>query len=139
MHHYQVSMFNQQSKVNDRKILYSIWNKISEYKHQGQLHFVNSSSMITANGRYTYDVHENCSVFKIPHIPCLAASKILPPPWPWTSSLKWKHNPGMTVISYLIRSFLQVGFCFQYQLINLVWVSIDFFSISWSQPRSQSN
>ena len=32
----------------------------------------------------------------------------------------------------LIRPFLQVGFRFQYQLINLVWLSSDFFSPSWS-------
>ena len=32
---------------------------------------------------------------------------------------------------YVIRSFLQVGFHFQYQLINLVWLSFDFFSLSW--------
>ena len=35
----------------------------------------------------------------------------------------------MTVICYQI---LQVGFRFQYQLINLVWLSFDFFSFSWS-------
>ena len=33
---------------------------------------------------------------------------------------------------YVIRSFLQFGFRFQYQLINLVWLSSDFFSFSWS-------
>ena len=44
--------------------------------------------------------------------------------------MKRKHNPRMTI--YVIRSFLQVGFHFQYQLINLVWLSFDFFSFSWS-------
>ena len=33
---------------------------------------------------------------------------------------------------YVIRSFFQVGFRFQYQLINLFWFSFDFFSFSWS-------
>ena len=33
---------------------------------------------------------------------------------------------------YVIRSFLQVGFLFQYQLINLIWLSFDFFSFTWS-------
>ena len=33
---------------------------------------------------------------------------------------------------YVIRSFLQVGFRFQYQPINLVWLSFGFFSFSWS-------
>ena len=40
---------------------------------------------------------------------------------------------------YVVRFFLQVGIRFQYQLIDLVWLSIDFFSFSWSQPRPQSN
>ena len=40
---------------------------------------------------------------------------------------------------YIIRSFLQVGFRFQYQLINLAWLSIEFFPFSWSQPCPQSN
>ena len=29
-------------------------------------------------------------------------------------------------------------FFFQYQLINLVWLSTDFFPLSWKQPRPQS-
>ena len=36
-----------------------------------------------------------------------------------------------------ITCYLQVGFCFQYHLTNLVWVSIDFFSFSWSQTHPQ--
>ena len=31
----------------------------------------------------------------------------------------------------VIRPFLQVGFRFQYQLINLIWLSLDFFSFRW--------
>ena len=39
-------------------------------------------------------------------------------------STKRKHNPRMTFICYqVIRPFLQVGFRFQYQLINLAWLS----------------
>ena len=34
-------------------------------------------------------------------------------------SIKRKHNPRVTIICYQVRSFLQVGFCFQYQLSNL--------------------
>ena len=56
--------------------------------------------------------------------PCTTTSKILPPPWPWTSDFI-KHNPRMTIICH--KSFPQVGFCFQYQLINLVWLNFDFF------------
>ena len=33
---------------------------------------------------------------------------------------------------YVIRSFLQVGFRFQHQLINLVLLSFDFFLFIWS-------
>ena len=33
---------------------------------------------------------------------------------------------------HVIRSFLQVSFCFQYQLINLSWLSFDSFSFSWN-------
>ena len=31
-------------------------------------------------GRYTYDSHENCPIFKTPYPPCPATSKILQPP-----------------------------------------------------------
>ena len=33
---------------------------------------------------------------------------------------------------FIIRPFLQVCFRFQYQLIYLVWLSLDFFSFSWN-------
>ena len=49
-------------------------------------------------------------------------------------SIKRKHNPIRIIthkgLLYVIRSFPQVGFHFQYQPINLVWLSIDFFSFS---------
>ena len=51
--------------------------------------------------------------------------------------IKRKDNPRMTL--YVIKSFLQVGFRFQYQLITLVWLPIDFFWFRWSQSRPQSN
>ena len=44
-------------------------------------------------GWYTYDVHENCPIFKTRHSSCPAASKILPPPWPWTSNFKRVSPP----------------------------------------------
>ena len=50
-----------------------------------------------------------------------------------------KGNIILGWLLYVIRSFLQVGFRFQYQLINLVWLSIDFFSFSWNQSRTHSN
>ena len=43
-----------------------------------------------------------------------------------------KENIIQDWLLYVIRSFFQVGFRFQYQLINLVWLSFDFFSFSWS-------
>ena len=43
-----------------------------------------------------------------------------------------KENIVQGWLSYVIRFFLQVGFCFQYQLISLAWLSFDFLSFSWS-------
>ena len=43
-----------------------------------------------------------------------------------------KDNIIQGWLSYIIRSFLQVDFRIQYQLINLVWLFFDFFSFSWS-------
>ena len=56
-----------------------------------------------------------------------------PPPFPLqmkTSQLKENIMQGW--ILYAIRSFLQFGFRFQYQLINFVWFSFDFMSFSWT-------
>ena len=46
-----------------------------------------------------------------------------------TNQLKENINPNLTIC--VIRFFLQFGFCLQYQLINFVWLSFDFFSFSW--------
>ena len=59
-----------------------------------------------------------------------------PPSTNDNQTIKRKHNQGMTL--NIIRSFLHVSFCFQFQLINLVWFSTDFFQFSWSQPCPQS-
>ena len=68
-------------------------------------------------------------------------------PWPWTFNFKQTPHPSLSLqmitnefkqniiqrwLSYVIRSFLQVGFRFQYQLINRVWLSFDFFSFIWN-------
>ena len=85
-----------------------------------------------------------------PLVPLVSLAYILPTPFPWTSNLKrnplppspkyqLKENSLQRWLLYVIRPFLQVGFCFQYQLINLVWVSIDFFCFSWSKSCPQSN
>ena len=67
------------------------------------------------------------SSFQDPPPPCPSTSKILQLLWPWTlnfkrtlphlypndnQSIKRKHNSRMTI--YVIKSFLQVGFRFQY-------------------------
>ena len=89
-------------------------------------------------GWYTYKVHENCPIFKAHYHLCPSTSKILPLPWPRTSNFKW--SPPLQIITnqlkeniiqgwllYVIRSFFQVHFHFQHQLINLVLLSFDFF------------
>ena len=68
----------------------------------------------------------------------ISDNELLPPPTSLflspndnqSISVKRKHNPRMTIIYY--QAFLQVGFRFHYQPINLVWLSFDFFSFSWS-------
>ena len=89
--------------------------------------------------------------FQDPPTTCPVTSKILPPLWPWMSNYpqtplplqmitnQLKGNIILGWLLYVIKSFLQVGFHFQYQLINLVWLSIDFFSFSWSQSHPQNN
>ena len=52
-----------------------------------------------------------------------------------TNQLKGSIIQGWLV--HVIWSFLQVGSRFQYQLIILIWLSIDFFS--FNQSRLQSN
>ena len=61
-----------------------------------------------------------------------------PPPPLQMITNQSKENIIQGWLLYVIRSSLQVGFCFQYQLINLVWLSIEFFSFSWSQLRSRA-
>ena len=80
------------------------------------------------------------SSFQDPHSLVHLRQKISPPPW---SSFK-QTLPAFSIINqlkeniiqgwllYVIRSFLLVGFRLQYQLINLAWLSFDFFSFSWS-------
>ena len=57
----------------------------------------------------------------------------LPPPLQMiTNQNQLKENIIQGWLLRVIRSFFQVGFRFQYQLSNLVWLSFDFFSFSWS-------
>ena len=112
----------------------------------------------SSKGWYTYDVHENCPIFKTLHPlhPLVhlrpkflhpldlgrAISNEFPPPFPLqmiTNQLKeFKENIIQGWRLYVIRSFLQVNFRFQYQLINLVWFTFEFFSFSWSLISASS-
>ena len=65
-------------------------------------------------------------------------SKEAPPPLQMITN-QLKRNIILGWLLYVLRSFLQVGFRFHYQLINLAWLSIDLSSFSWSQSRPQSN
>ena len=77
--------------------------------------------------------------FQEPPLSCPATSKILSPTWPRTSNLKRKEKIIQGWLLDVTRSFLQVGFCSQYQLINVAcWLSIGFCQFSWSQPRPLS-
>ena len=82
-------------------------------------------------------------IFKTSQPPWPSTCKSLSPPWPWTSNFKWipplqlitnqlKENIIQGWLLYIIRSFLQASFRFQYQIINLVWLSFDFFSFTWN-------
>ena len=78
------------------------------------------------------------SSFQDPPLPCPATSKIRRP---LTLDVQFQtslvplqmitnqqiENIIQGCLLYVIRSFLEVGFYFQYKLINLVWLSIDFF------------
>ena len=94
-------------------------------------------------GRYSNDVHENYPIFQTPTTLVYLRSKFFhpldlgcpilnePPPLQMiTNQLKENINQGWQL--YVTRSFLQAGFRFRYQLINLVWLSFHFSSFSWS-------
>ena len=98
----------------------------------------------STKGWYTYDVHENCSIFKTPypHFSIYVQNSSTPltldiefqtkPPSLQMIPNQLRGNIIQEWLLHVIRSFLQVGFRFQYQLIYLVWLSFDFFSFSWS-------
>ena len=100
--------------------------------------------------QYTYEVHENCSILKTPHLlvqlrphffhsldlgrPISSESSLSPND---NQSIKRKHNPRMTIIWY--QAFPSGRFSFSVSTHYLVWLPIDFFSFNWSQSRPQSN
>ena len=99
-------------------------------------------TIIVIQGWYRYDGHESCPIFRIPVPPYPSMSEIFPPPWSWTFNFKrtpsffqiitsqLKKNIIQGWLLYVIRSFLQVSFRFQYQLNNIVWLPFDFFLFS---------
>ena len=54
----------------------------------------------------------------------------------YLGTIQLKENIIQGWLLYVIRSFPPVVFRFQYQLINLVWLSIDLFSLNQSRPQS---
>ena len=96
-------------------------------------------------GRYTYDVHEFAQ-FSRPPITLVQSSNVQNSSTPLTLDVHFQTNSPLPLLQmitnqlkgnvilgwllYVITSFLQVGFRFQYQLNNLVWLSVDFFPFS---------
>ena len=82
------------------------------------------------------------SNFQEPWTPYPSKSKLIPPPWrpisndphPFLQMItnQLKENIIQRWLLYVTKSFLQVSFHFQYQLINLAWLFFDFFSSCWS-------
>ena len=120
-----------------------------------EFHIVLSEMLLTAcTNQLFYNLRDDThmtSHFPDPTSHCPSTSKILPSPWLWVSnfkqtsprpfypndnkSIKRKHNPRMTILCYQVppsARFRFASFRFQYQLINLVWLSFDFFLFSWS-------
>ena len=108
-------------------------------------------SVLDNKGWYTYDVHENCPIFKTTHTLVHLHPKFLHPlDLGWTSHFRrtpWKRERDLSLflqmitnqlkekiihgwLLYVIRTFPQVSFRFQYQPINLVWLSFDFFYLA---------
>ena len=89
-----------------------------------------------------YEVHENCPICKTPTPLVHLRPKFFHPldlgrpisnelPYP-NDKQSIKRNIIEGWLLYVIRSFLKVGFRFQYQIINLTWLSFDVFWFSWS-------
>ena len=98
-------------------------------------------------GRYTYDVNTyDIAQFSRPPITLVQSSYVQNSSTPLTFDVYFQRNSPLPLLQmitnqlkgnvilgwllYVITSFLQVGFRFQYQLNNLVWFSVDFFPFS---------
>ena len=89
---------------------------------------------ISTKGWYTYDVYENCSIFRTPYPLVHLRPKSFhtlglghpisnePPPTFQMITNQFKKSIIQGWLLYAIRSFFQVGFRFQYKLINRVWL-----------------
>ena len=100
----------------------------------------------SSQGWYTYEVRENCPIFKTPYPPCPSTSKILPPSWTWTSNFKrlpsrppaslqmitnqLKENIIQAWLLQVIRSFFQIDFCFQHNSLTLSGFSLTSFYLA---------
>ena len=91
---------------------------LSIYVQNSSAHFFQNSSFFPPNSSKILHTTWTSNFKQTPHSPND------------NQSIKGKHNPNLTIC--VIRFFLQFGFCLQYQLINLVWLSFDFFSFSRS-------
>ena len=89
-------------------------------------------------GRNTYDVQ----IFKTPHPPCPAMSKILPPLWPPNVQFQMNPSPSLQIITnqlkgniilgwllYVNSSFLKVGFHFSIDSLILSDFPLTFFHL----------
>ena len=84
-------------------------------------------------GWYTYDVHENCSIFRTPHPPCWSMSKILPLLWPWT--FNFQRTPFLKVhvicvsplryLTKMISRFLMLNHNGNHTLKNMCFIILQ--------------
>ena len=144
-----------------RIFLYSVW--IQENRYQKKLHIW---ALFTQwNDQHTLDIEliESLQIRDNTHMtfmktvqfrrtPTPLSSYVQETSTPLTLDFQFQTNPPplQMIINqlkeniiqrwllYVIRSFLKVGFCFQYQLSNLVWLFIDFFPFTWRKPCSQN-
>ena len=66
------------------------------------------SADLLALGRYTYDVHENCLIFKTPQPPVHVRPKFFHLPRPWTSNFEQLPPPTHTLSNKLWNNNLTV-------------------------------
>ena len=137
-------------------MIFSISNNISSHGfffvfYYNILHWCYANGEKECKGRYTLDnclyCHAQLPVLKTP-TPLLQLRRKLFHQFDIGRSIlndypslqlitnQLKENIIQGLLLHVIWPFLQVGSRFQYLLINLVWLSIDFFSFNQSRPQS---